>query len=81
MTPLVRIVASGSTAAKCLVSAVSATPALRAASAALEHRSLRPAPDAAYASLRLISDAGCLATAELGGCLSGRRPESQGENT
>jgi len=67
MTPLVRTVVSGSNAAKCQASAVSATPALRAASAALDAGRCSPAPDVVYASLQQVSDTGCLATAGLGG--------------
>jgi len=57
MTPLVRTLASGSTVAKCLASAVSATPATRVASAAIKSTGrCSRGLDAAYAPLQPISD-------------------------
>lgn len=68
--------------AKCQASAVSATPDTRVAGAATggtgvagQHQAL------SIPSLQPIPDTLLMGTAALGGCLSGRRPESQGENT
>jgi len=61
MTPLVQMVASGSNAAKCLVSAVSATPAMRVVG-----RHLKP-PAVAVRQRRCL----CLITADLGHVMLG----------